>query len=72
MGNHAFYEPISAIEFDGTLTRTGESWGHYICYVKEKTSSSWFRTNDNSLPVQVSPAEVSRNGYVFLFKRKSL
>ena len=36
MGNHAFYEPISVIEFDGTLTSTGESWGHYICYIKEK------------------------------------
>ena len=67
--NQAFYEPISVIEFQGRVTPTGESSGHYICDVKEKLSNLWFRTNDDCHPVEICPSDVSRNGYVFLYKR---
>ena len=46
----------------------GESWGHYICDVKENSSNLWFRTNDNHQPVEISPSDVTKNGYVYLFK----
>ena len=59
------------VEFRGSLTPTGESYGHYICDIKEKTSSLWFRTNDNQHPVEISTSNVSKNGYVYLYKRIS-
>ena len=67
----AFYELISVVEFQGSLTRTGESFGHYICDVKENTSNLWFRTNDNRDPVEISVSNVSKKGYVYLYKRIS-
>ena len=57
------------IEFRGRLSSTGESWGHYVCDVKEKTSNLWFKTNDNCHPFAISPPDVSKKGYVILFKR---
>ena len=57
------------IEFDGRLSPTGESAGHYTCDVKEKISNMWFRTNDNSDPIQIRTSDVSQLGYVVLYKR---
>ena len=57
------------IEYKGRLDRTGASQGHYICDVKDKKSKLWFRTNDNSDPVQLEISDVSKSGYVVLYKR---
>ena len=37
--------------------------------VKDKSSNLWFRTNDNQHPVEISPSDVTKNGYVYLFKK---
>ena len=63
------YEAISVIEFQGTLSFTGQSEGHYTCNVKDSSSSKWFKTNDGCDPLQVSTSEVSKCGYVVLFKQ---
>ena len=68
-GCQAFYAPVSVIEFDGTLNNFGESEGHYLCDVKDKTSRSWFRTNDDRFPEEIEIADVSKCGYVILYKR---
>ena len=57
------------IEYKGRLTSTGESQGHYFCDVRDKKRNVWFRTNDNSDPVKISVADVSKNGYAVLFQR---
>ena len=59
----------SVIQFNGTLSRTGNSQGHYTCDVKARDSNSWFRTNDNSAPMPLNVNEVSQNGYVVLYKK---
>ena len=64
------YEPISCIEFQGELTGTEESQGHYICDVKTHPLGKWFRTNDNFEPKEINQFEVSKAPYVVLFKRK--
>ena len=64
-----WYEAISVVEFNGTLSPTGDSVGHYICDVKDSTSSTWFKTNDDKHPVPISNSEVSKYGYIVLFKR---
>ena len=63
------YEAIAVIEFQGTLTRTGESRGHYICDIKEKETNLWFRTNDECKPIRLSISEVSKKAYAVLYKR---
>ena len=57
------------IEFKGSLKRTGESEGHYICDIKDKSRWNWFRTNDNSKPIQIRQEDVSKFGYVILYKK---
>ena len=59
---------MSVVEYQGQLSRAGESRGHYICDVKEKNSKIWFRTNDDCDPLQLSMSEVSKNSYVILYK----
>ena len=67
------YEPVSIIEFRGSVSRTtGESRGHYVCDVKDKNSNLWYRTNDDRSPRLLNIADLSRYGYVFLYKRVSL
>ena len=64
------YEPIACIEFQGEVSKTGTSKGHYICDVKDHSSGEWFRTNDNKEPEQILDSEVSSCSYVVLYKRK--
>ena len=68
-GFYSWYEATAVIEFNGRLSTNGLSEGHYTCDVKESTSNMWFRTNDNCLPTQIDPQDVSKYGYVVLFKR---
>ena len=57
------------IEYRGTLTSTGDSEGHYICDIKEKSSGKWFRTNDNTNPISIEEENVSKSAYVVLYKK---
>ena len=57
------------IEFNGTLSSAGDSNGHYICDIKDKITDSWFRTSDETQPISIQNSEVSKLGYVALFKR---
>ena len=68
-GNEAAYEAISVVEFDGSITFSGQSHGHYICDVQERSGNSWFRTNDNCYPIPITKDLVSKNAYVILLKR---
>ena len=68
-GLEAWYEAISVIEFKGSITNTGGSQGHYLCDIRDKTTKKWFRTNDNTDPIQIRTSDVSQYGYVILFKR---
>ena len=42
MGFQDWYEAIAVIEFDGRLSPTGESAGHYTCDVKENITNTWY------------------------------
>ena len=57
------------IEFHGTLSPAGESQGHYLCDIKDKMTNSWFRTSDDIQPIPIKTSEVSKLGYVVMFKR---
>ena len=66
-GVQAWYDARAIIEFQGTLSRTGVSQGHYVCDVQY--NKIWFRTNDDKFPKKISVADVSRKGYAVLFQR---
>ena len=67
-GNHQFYQPIAVIEYTGQLSNSGEFTGHYTCDVKEYLTNNWYRTNDSKIPKRISSSDVSKLGYVVLFK----
>ena len=60
---------MSVIEYQGSLASSGESRGHYICDVKDKSSGHWYRTNDNCNPRPIDVDEVSKCAYVVLYKK---
>ena len=68
-GMNAFYQLISVIDYKGRVTSIGDSQGHYTCDVQDVKTKFWFRTNDNCTPLQIQNTEVSKNGYVMLYKR---
>ena len=68
-GFQDWYEAISVIEYNGRLSPTGESDGHYTCDIKENIANVWFKTNDSRNPIQISVSDVSKHGYVVLYKR---
>ena len=63
------YEPISVLEYDGRLSASGQSEGHYTCDIKEPTSKRWFKTNDDRNPVMIEDTDVTKYAYVVLYKR---
>ena len=67
-GLHTCYESIAVIEYLGNITRSGDTWGHYICDVRDKWFR-WYRTNDNQNPIQLKVSDVSKKGYAIMFKR---
>ena len=69
MGNDDAYEVVAVIEYQGTISSTGDSLGHYICDIKDKGSGKWFRTNDNNDPVEIDLSSVSASAYVVLYKK---
>ena len=69
MGNTDAYEVVAVIEYQGNMSSTGDSVGHYNCDIKDKVSGMWFRTNDNNDPVHIEVAAVSVSAYVVLYKK---
>ena len=69
-GNQSVFQPIAVIEHLGKISKSGSSYGHYICDVKQHLTNQWYRTNDSTDPVQLGSADVSNCGYIILYSRK--
>ena len=63
------YEPVAIIEFQGSVRSTGESDGHYVCDIKERSTKMWFRTNDNNDPQPLEFEDVTKLAYVVLYRK---
>ena len=63
------YEAIAVIQHEGDIAKDGETQGHYICDIKWKCSSTWYRTNDNLIPMSISVQDVTKKGVIILYKR---
>ena len=53
----------------GNLQTSGTSTGHYVCDIKERTTNLWYRTNDDSYPIEIDVTEVSKQAYSIMFMR---
>ena len=60
---------MAIIEFQGTVSTTGRSDGHYVCDVKDRSTGMWFRTNDNNDPHLIELVDVSKFAYVVLYRK---
>ena len=58
------------IEHSGILKDSRKSSGHYICDIKDKKTGRWFRTDDDKSPRRIEAQNVSKFGYIVLYKRK--
>ena len=63
------YTPIACIEFQGSMSRSGDSGGHYVCDIKSYRDGKWLRTNDNDAPEAIDESQVSNLPYIVLYKR---
>ena len=70
-GCTAIFEPISVVQHSGVLKRDGTSSGHYTADIKNQTYHKWFRTSDNSIPQPISVKDVTKRGYVILYKNNT-
>ena len=68
-GEQSVYEPIAVISHSGNLTESGISHGHYTCDIKHHQNRSWYRTNDGKNPIRIKRSNVSKYGYVILYKK---
>ena len=63
------YMPISIIEYEGSFLSSKTSQGHYTCDVKSIETNNWYRTNDEFLPQLIQQQQVTKSGYVILYKK---
>ena len=60
---------IAVIKHAGKLTSAGQTVGHYTCDVKDKATLKWFRTNDCQMPSFIPAIEITKYGYIVLYKK---
>ena len=63
------FEPIALIEHQGAILEEGQTYGHYICDLKDEKMQLWFRTNDNQTPFQINVKDVTKKPVVVLYKK---
>ena len=65
------YSPISVIHHEGGVDSGEDIYQHYMCDVLCKTDHEWYRTSDASEPRKLQKSEVTKAGYVILYRQKS-
>ena len=67
-GNEAVFEPISVVNHVGNMSEDGRSSGHYTADVKNQITKTWFKTSDNDRPIPIFPEDVTKKGYIILYR----
>ena len=67
----AKFFPIAIIHHSGNVI--GETTqGHYRADVRNKDTTNWYRTSDNDCPKMLSGQNLTKMGYIFLYKKSSI
>ena len=64
------YTPISIIHHRGGFEPSPDSVRHYLCDVKFHDNLQWYRTNDALEAKLLDEKDVTRRGYIILYRRK--
>ena len=67
-GATANFSPIAIIHHSGVVTGN-DTQGHYRADVKNQFSNTWYRTSDNDPSQKLSSQELTKTGYIFLYKQ---
>ena len=63
------YTPISIIHHRGGIEPRPGSIKHYLCDVKSRDYHKWYETSDASNPKELHENDVTKFGYIFLYRR---
>ena len=67
-GRPGVFSPIAVTHHTGEVMQN-TTRGHYQADVLHKSSNSWFRTSDDEPPVEITEADLTDRGYMFLYKK---
>ena len=70
-GHSARFSPIGVIEHQGTVVGTSVT-GHYTADVFNNSTQQWYRTSDSAPPQMISKNDITKSGYVFLYKKSNI
>ena len=65
------YTPLSIIQHSGGIEHNVRSARHYMCDVKNIQDNKWYHTSDSTEPRVLRKNQVTKNGFIVLYKRKS-
>ena len=65
------YTPLSIIYHQGGVEHDVRSVRHYMCDLKDVKNDKWFHTSDASEPKLLKTQQVTKNGFIVLYKRKA-
>ena len=71
LGNEAIFEPICVMNHIGRMTEDGRSSGHFTADVKNQITNTWFHTSDSDRPIPIFETDVTKRGYIILYKKKT-
>ena len=61
------FEPIAVIHHTGSTSR-GSTFGHYRADILDHDSKEWIRTSDDEPVKTIDSSNISKQGYIFLYK----
>ena len=67
-GNSGMFSPIAVIHHSGEVVNN-TTMGHYQADVLGRVSNQWFRTSDDEAPAKIQKNEVTKEGYIFVYKK---
>ena len=67
-GKKATFTPIAVIHHNGGVINN-ITQGHYQADILDKKSDKWIRTSDDEDPVIISKDNITKAGYIFLYKK---
>eukprot|EP00092_Neocalanus_flemingeri_P022722 GFUD01024642.1.p1 GENE.GFUD01024642.1~~GFUD01024642.1.p1 ORF type:complete len:2733 (+),score=580.47 GFUD01024642.1:994-8199(+) len=70
-GHSAEFSPMAVIHHSG-IVMENTTMGHYQADLMDKHSRKWIRTSDDELPTEISVADVTDQGYIFLYKKNNI
>ena len=67
-GRTGKFLPLAIIHHSGGIIEQ-TTYGHYQADVINRVTQTWFRTSDNDQPKELDSSQLTKSGYIFLYKK---